>query len=171
MHHTCACSEIRFSADQLSTGKPAKLDIFTFSQLEQKSFPNLKNLAMTMRDKIGADSVPPITTAGGVPAVINWILDVQVSMCSSIGLRVDASAFGAPYDLGAKEEDAYFGGDGELAACTITALEADKRKPLMSMQPAHRGLSLADAADLNMQEATHGANLNRERNRGQVVFG
>lgn len=166
-----ARSEIRFTAEQLPTGKAAKLDIFTYEQLEQKTLQNLKLLARNMREKIGEDAVPAITVAGGAPAVINWILDVQVSMCASVGLRIDPTAFGAPWDLGSTEKDEYFGGDGEIAACTAAAMEADHRKPLTSMQPAHRGLSREDAADLNMQEAAHGAHLNRERNRGQVVFG
>jgi len=164
-------TEIRFDATQLPSGKAATFPIFTFDQLDNMPLMTLKNKARGIVETIGAEALPPLSAAAGKEALINYIMDVQISLCATIGLRVTVQHFGAPNDWGGAEDQGYFGGDGMLAHNAKNYLEADYRKPMQNIQPAHRGLSMQDACEVNQAEASMGFEAAKARNRGSVHLG
>ena len=115
--------------------------------------------------------MPPLTGIATQEQLINYILDVQVSMCATIGLRVQMHHFGTPDGWGRAFDEGYFGGDGAVASHTKNFLQADFRKPMHSIQPAHRQLGHEDAIEVNQAEAHMGYNASKQRNAGSLVLG
>ena len=91
-------TEIRFEEHQLPSGKKATIPVFTFEQLEQFPLQALKNKARGLVETIGAEALPPLTGMSTQEKLINYILDVQISLCRTVGLRVSLAAFGVPKD-------------------------------------------------------------------------
>jgi len=164
-------TEIRFDATQLPSGKAATFPILNFMQLENMPLMTLKNRARGLVEAIGEDALPPLTAAAGKEALMNYIMDVQVSLCASIGLRATLQDFGAPHDWTTQDDQGYFGGDGNLAHNAKNYLEADYRKPMQHIQPAHRGLGHADACEVNQAEASMGFEASKRRNQGTFTLG
>ena len=145
--------------------------MLTYDQLEQFSMAKLRGMAMQLRDTIGANAVPKISSAGGVDSLIRWVLDVQISCCMSIGLRASLQDFGAPKDFGSADDQGYFAGDkGQSAYCSRN-LSNVARHPMSAIQPAHRNLGADEAIEKNQEEAHSGFLENQRRNRGTVQFG
>mmetsp|Transcript_43018 Transcript_43018/g.113000 ORF Transcript_43018/g.113000 Transcript_43018/m.113000 type:complete len:181 (-) Transcript_43018:284-826(-) len=164
-------AEIKFEAHQLPTGKAATLPVFTYAQLAQFNVQTLKNKARNLVDKIGAEALPKLNVVSEA-GLINWIIDVQISMCASYnGVVLSPLNFGAPADLGKVDDDGYFGGDGYLAKNVENMMQADYRKPMHMVQPAHRGLSSDIAAQVNLDEANAAYQRTRARNQGSVALG
>ena len=164
-------TEIRFDASQLPSGKAATFPIFTFDQLDNMPLMTLKNKARGMVETIGANALPPLSGAAGKEALMNYIMDVQGSRCATVGLRCTMQHFGAPQDWGNVDDQGFFGGDGALPLNAKNYLEADYRKPMANIQPAHRGLSMQDACEVNQAEAAMGFEAAKARNRGSVFLG
>ena len=91
-------TEIRFEANQLPSGKKATIPVHTFEQLEQYQLQMLKLKARNLVETIGVDALPPLQGLNTQKQLINYILDVQISMCATVGLRVHPAAFGVPAD-------------------------------------------------------------------------
>lgn len=163
-------SEIRFNAEQLPSGKAANIALRTFKQLEQTGQAKLRILAQNLRDQIGADALPRLS-ARDADGLIAWILDVQVSMCASIGLTVTFADFGMPADFGEVNDGGYFGDEKHHPMCANNYLDADYNKPLSEVQPAHRNISLTEAAKINEKEAKDAAQSNRQRGNASFVLG
>jgi hypothetical protein len=164
-------SEIKFQANQLPTGMAATLPVFTYQQLQAFNQPTLKNKARNLVDKIGAEALPPLNV-NSEEGLIAYIMDVQISMCASaFGKVLTPQNFGAPADFGSADDKGYFGGDGTLAMNVKNYMEADYRKPMHMIQPAHRGLSKEESAQVNLDEANAAFERTRARNRGSVMLG
>lgn len=164
-------TEIRFDAAQLPSGRAATFPIMTFMQLENMPLMTLKNKARGLVEAIGEQALPPLAGISGQEGLINYIIDVQISLCASIGLRATAQDMGAPADWGGADDAGYFGGDGHLAGNAKNYLEADYRKPMTHIQPAHRGLDHRDACDVNQAEASMGYEAAKRRNQGSFALG
>ena len=164
-------TEIRFEAEQLPSGKKAKIPIYTFEQLENMPQQMLKNKARDLVATIGEEALPPLAGKATREALIGYILDVQISMCTTVGLRVTLQAFGTPADYGQVHDQGYFGGDGALALNTHTALQADYHKPMHLIQPAHRDLDHATHIEVNQIEAHRGMMASKQRNMGSIHLG
>ena len=164
-------TEIRFDQPgMLPSGKVATIPIYTFEQLEQMPIMSLKNKAKGLIETIGEQAVPPIA-GHGQEYLMRYIMDVQISLCMTIGLRVNFRSFGAPADYGAEDDSGYFGGDGAMPSLAKNALGADYRKPLHLVQPAHRDLSFEDSVAINQQEAHANMMAARRRNAGSISLG
>ena len=132
----------------------------------------LKTKARNLIDKIGSEALPPLSTVGGENGVIAYILDVQISMlASALRLRATPQSFGAPPNFGRQDDEGYFGGDGHLAKNVQNYMDADFRKPMHMIQPAHRGLNSEDSSQVNLEEAHHGFQQARARNMGSIRLG
>jgi len=166
-----ALAQIRFEADQLPSGKKATIPIYTFEQLDQANTASLKNKSRFLVETIGQDALPDLGRVAGNKGIIDYILDVQVSMLRTIGLRATPQDFGAPADWMRSDDAGYFGGDGQLAQNEKTYLQTDFNKPLQSIQPAHRNLTQADAIEINQFEARNGFEASKRRNQGSVFLG
>ena len=153
------------------TGKKACIPIYTFEQLEQYPLQTLKLKARTLVETIGAEALPSLAGIATQEKLINYILDVQVSMCATVGLKVSMQAFGTPSSWHEPDDRGYFGGDGNIASHTNNFLEADYRKPLHLVQPAHRDLSFEDSVAINQQEAHIAMQAARRRNAGSIALG
>ena len=163
-------TEIRFSEQQLPSGKKATIPVYTYEQLEQWSVMALKNKAKSLQETIGESALPPIS-GGSQTYLMRWIMDVQISLCATIGLRVNFQNFGAPADFDSSDDKGYFGGDGAMPHLANNFIEADSRKPLHLVQPAHRNLTQEDSIAINQQEAAVGFAAARRRNAGSVQLG
>lgn len=97
-------TEIRFEAHQLPSGRKATIPILNFEQLEQFPVQTLKMKARNLVETIGPDALPPLAGAATQEKLINYILDVQVSLCATVGLRVSMAAFGVPKDWGMSDD-------------------------------------------------------------------
>ena len=76
--------------------------LYTFEQLSQQPRLKLKNRAMDLRDLVGADRLPALTTTGSIEAVTRWIMDTQCALCRASGLGdLTPDMFGMPADYGA----------------------------------------------------------------------
>jgi hypothetical protein len=93
-------TEIRFTADQLPSGKAATIPVLTFEQLEQFPLMTLKNKARWLVETIGESALPSLSGVASQHALMEYIMDVQISLCATIGLRVNKRNFGAPADWG-----------------------------------------------------------------------
>ena len=164
-------TEIRFEASQLPSGKKATIPVWTFEQLEQFPVMTLKNKARGLVETIGEGAVPPIAGVSTQTALINYIIDIQISLCRTVGLRVSAASFGVPADWGGAADEGYFGGDGALPLNANNFLAADHRKPMHLIQPAHRQLDHAAAIEVNQAEAALGYAKSKARNQGSVLLG
>lgn len=164
-------TEIRFEASQLPSGKRATIPIYTFDQLEQYPLQTLKLKARTLVETIGEGAVPPLAGKSTQQQLISYILDIQISLCATIGLRVGIYHFGTPTDWTSADDSGYFGGDGKLASHHHNFLEADYRKPMQSIQPAHRELDHRAAIEVNQAEATMGFHASKARNQGSIRLG
>jgi hypothetical protein len=164
-------TEIRFDASQLPSGKAATFPIWTFDQLDNMPLMTLKNKARGLVETIGEGALPPLSGSPGKEGLMTYIMDVQISLCATIGLRCTMQAFGAPRDWNGVDDQGYFGGDGAMPLNAKNYLEADYRKPMQNVQPAHRGLSMHDAAEVNQAEANMGFEAAKRRNAGSVMFG
>ena len=164
-------TEIRFEADQLPSGKRATIPIYNFEQLEQYPIQQLKLKARSLVETIGEGAVPSLTGVATQQQLINYIIDVQISMCATIGLRVRPATFGVPKDWSATDDVGYFGGDGQLSSMDENFLQADYRKSMHQIQPKHRQLEHEDAIEVNRAEAEMGFQASKARNRGSVMFG
>ena len=153
------------------TGKKACIPIYTFEQLEQYPLQTLKLKARTLVETIGAEALPSLAGIATQEKLINYILDVQVSMCATVGLKVSMQAFGTPSSWHEPDDRGYFGGDGNIASHTNNFLEADYCKPMHLIQPKHRTLSHEDAVEVNQAEATMGFEASKQRNKGSLVLG
>jgi len=163
-------TEVRFEAHQLPSGRKATIQILTFEQLEQYPIQTLKVKAKNLIDTIGADALPPLTV-NTQAQLINYILDVQISLCATIGLRVGIHHFGAPKDWHIADDQGYFGGDGALAKNTENFLGADYHKPMHMIQPAHRELGHSAQIEVNQAEAAMGFAASKARNNGSIRLG
>lgn len=164
-------SEITFEAHQLPTGQRATIPVFTFAQLSAFNAPTLKNKARNLIDKIGAEALPKLNANSEI-GLINYILDVQISMCASVmGVVLSPQNFGAPPNYGREDDQGYFGGDGALAKNVENYMQADYRKPMHLVQPAHRGLGREESAQVNLDEANAAYERTRMRNQGSVMLG
>ena len=144
---------------------------YTYAQLAQFNAQTLKSKARNLIDKIGAEALPKLQGNSEI-ALINYILDVQISMCASVnGVVLTPQNFGAPINFGREDDEGYFGGDGRLAKNVENYMTSDFRKPMHMVQPAHRGLSKEDAAQVNLDEANAAYERTRRRNQGAVVLG
>jgi len=164
-------TEIRFEPHQLPSGKKATIQIYAFEQLEQYPLQTLKMKARDLVETIGPDAVPPLTGVSTQEKLINYILDVQISLCATVGLRVGIHHFGAPKDWCQSDDQGYFGGDGALANMDNNVLGADYRKPMHMIQPAHRQLDHAAAIEVNQAEASMGFQASKARNNGSIRLG
>ena len=164
-------TEIRFEANQLPSGKRATIPVYTFDQLDQFPLQTLKLKARDLVETIGPDAVPSLSGVSTQQKLINYIIDVQISMCATVGLRVNMYNFGCPLDWNEKDDEGYFGGDGALAANSANFLGADYRKPMHLIQPAHRGLDFAAATEVNQAEAHMGFEASKNRNMGSIRLG
>lgn len=164
-------TEIRFEAEQLPSNKKATIPILMFEQLEQYPLQILKNKARSLVETIGPDALPPLAGASTQQQLINYILDVQISLCATIGLRVNFAHFGTPQDWMSADDHGYFGGDGNLPGFANNFLGADYRKPMHMIQPAHRSISHGDAIEVNQAEAAMGFAQSKARNQGSIRLG
>ena len=153
------------------TGKKACIPIYTFEQLEQYPLQTLKLKARTLVETIGAEALPSLAGIATQEKLINYILDVQVSMCATVGLKVSMQAFGTPSSWHEPDDRGYFGGDGNIASHTNNFLEADYRKPMHLIQPAHRDLDHATHIEVNQLEAHRGMMASKQRNMGSIHLG
>ena len=79
--------------------------------------------------------------------------------------------FGTPSDWSVADDSGYFGGDGHLASHHNNFLEANYRKPMHMIQPAHRELGHAAAIEVNQAEASMGFHASKARNQGSIRLG
>jgi len=164
-------TEIRFEANQLPSGKKATIPIYQFEQLEQYAISALKLKARNLVETIGADAVPPLAGVATQQQLINYIIDIQISMCATIGLRVKPGHFGIPADWSQADDSGYFGGDGQLSSNAANFLGADYRKPMHMIQPQHRELSHEASIEVNKAEAEMGYHASKARNQGTIRLG
>ena len=164
-------TEIRFTAEQLPSGKQATIAIHTFEQLENFPLMTLKNKARDLVETIGESAVPSLNGVAGQRKLIEYIMDIQISLCATIGLRVRKQHFGAPADWDTADDQGYFGGDGALPSNAKNFLEANYSKPMGLIQPKHRGLGYEDSAEVNRAEAADAYNAAKLRNAGSIAFG
>ena len=154
-----------------SSGKKATIQIYTFEKLEQYRLQDLKLKARALVETIGEDAVPPLAGLSTQKQLINYILDVQVALCATIGLRLTIDHFGTPADWHEAFDQGYFGGDGAIAGYAKNFLGTDYRKPMHLIQPKHRELAYEDAVEVNQAEASMGYNASKQRNRGSLTLG
>ena len=64
-------------------GKKACIPIYTFEQLEQYPLQTLKLKARNLVETIGAEALPSLAGIATQEKLINYILDVQISMCAT----------------------------------------------------------------------------------------
>lgn len=164
-------TEVRFEAHQLPSGRAGTFPIFTFSQLDNMPLMTIKLKAKGLVESIGESALPPLSSAAGKEPLMNYIMDVQISLLMAVGLRATPQDFGAPMDWGTSDDLGYFGGDGQMPLNAKNFLEADFRKPMNNIQPAHRGLSMQDACDVNQAEAQMGYEASKRRNQGSFSLG
>lgn len=165
-------TEIRFEAHQLPSGRAGTIPVYTYEQLESSSFDSLYLKARNLVDKIGPDALPPLTKAGGAKKVIAYIIDVQISLCRTIGLGVAPMHFGCPDGWNTGDDEGYFGGDGYDALHVDNYTKANMNKQMHELQPAHRGLqSFQEHADMNHDDARNGYEASKRRNAGSIHLG
>lgn len=76
------------------------LPLFTYTQLDMDK-KKTKSIATTLRDRIGANLVPPVPIAGPIENVIHWVLMAQCFVCKYAGFEgLAPTDFGAPLGLG-----------------------------------------------------------------------
>ena len=143
-----------------------------YNNLASLNRPALKNRALDLQAKIGADRLPALRTAGGADLMIAWILDVQCGIARASGLEVTPAHFGAP---GQQEEgNGGFGGQ-----------QQGKRGPAPTQQggapfandyaaePLREGNRAAPSAHANAmahRDASEAAAAARRRNQGTFSF-
>jgi hypothetical protein len=194
-------TEVRFEAHQLPSGKKATIPVLSFEQLEQYPLQTLKMKARNLVETIGESALPPLRGMSTQKQLINYILDVQISLCATIGVRVNAYNFGIPADWTDEDDQGYFGGgetalstrardcarvlsvlkaerspmrasvDGSLPKNAENFLQADYRKPMQMIQPAHRELDHSAAIEVNQAEAAMGFQRSKARNQGSIRLG
>ena len=76
------------------------LQLYRFEQMDLDK-KKAKNYATALRDKVGADNLPPIPISGPIEGVIYWLLRAQCFVCQYAGHKLTPQDFGAPADFGA----------------------------------------------------------------------
>ena len=162
-HFSGVPTEVRFTAEQLKAGQGVTIPIYTFAQLEQCKLNSLRDKARFLVDKIGEDAFPPL------PALANelllWIIEAQIAVVDIVGyVGVTPRHLGVPADFCVNEGPSFFGGDRVLSSSQHNYLAHPGQLSMDKLQPAHRGLSFAQAGQVNRQEASDGFNNSRLRN-------
>ena len=133
--------------------------LYTFEQLSQQPRLKLKNRAMDLRDLVGADRLPALTTTGSIEAVTRWIMDTQCALCRASGLGdLTPEMFGMPADYGAIE-------DGGLLHPTSKTM-GRPRQPMQDLVQGNPSEAIAVYA-----AATAAAAATRARNQSSNIFG
>jgi len=132
----------------------------------------LRARAQDLQKKIGAEALPHLNPSAGKEMLIEFIIDVQVSMMrSGLGMRVSPQFFGAPHDFQNDDDEGYFGGDGYLARKDMELATKEFNVPLAKVQPNHRGLSFEDNVQVNLEEAHNAFQRSKARNQGSIMLG
>ena len=71
------------------------LQLYRFEQMDLDK-KKAKNYATALRDKVGADNLPPIPISGPIEGVIYWLLRAQCFVCQYAGHKLTPQDFGAP---------------------------------------------------------------------------
>ena len=109
--------------------------IWTYPQLEKLSKLNLRARAMNLRDQIGADRLPNLRLTAQPAALIQWLLNAEVSMCEALGIPLTMKDLGAPKD-DAMLETGYFGGDdGSRPSTARSSVSAPPPPMAMDQSP------------------------------------
>jgi len=124
------------------------IPIMTFKQLEQKPRLTLKNIAMNLRDAIGAERLPALRAAGSLEEVTFWIIDVQCMLAKAVGVEITPNDLGLPSGYGAG--DAGLMGGGQQAQSGGPGAQ-----PEFAAQPAHAAMAAAAATKAKNQRGSN----------------
>ena len=91
---------------------PASVDVeghtiplLNFEQIEQLSARVLYTKARSIRDKLGADRLPPLVP-GTISVLMKWLIHVQCHIATqATGMQVTAADFGAPIEYQEEMEE------------------------------------------------------------------
>merc|ERR1719453_1461864 len=121
--------------------------LYTFAQLNQKPRLTLKNLAMNLRDTIGAERLPPLRAAGSIEEVTSWILDVEcMALKAASGIVITPEELGQPADFGM--------GDAGLMGGQ-QAQGGRQNHPDFDAQPTHDAMAEAAATKAKNQRGSN----------------
>lgn len=73
-----------------------EIPLWTFGQLERLKSSNLKRRALELHTAAGPELSPQLKSGLGTPALVQWILELQVAVCASAGVHVTLHDFGEP---------------------------------------------------------------------------
>jgi len=125
-----------------------ELPVFTFKQLEQKPRLTLKNIAMNLRDTIGAERLPPLRAAGSIEEVTSWIIDVQcMAYKAASGIDITPEELGQPSDFGM--------GDAGLMGGQQAQVGGRQNHPEFDAQPTHDAMAEAAATKAKNQRGSN----------------
>ncbi|KOO28984.1 sporangia induced hypothetical protein [Chrysochromulina tobinii] len=148
-----------FRAPDTAVFEGKSVALYTFEQLSQQPRLKLKNRAMDLRDLVGADRLPALTTTGSIEAVTRWIMDTQCALCRASGLGdLTPEMFGMPADYGAIE-------DGGLLHPTSKTM-GRPRQPMQDLVQGNPSEAIAV-----YEAATAAAAATRARNQSSNIFG
>jgi len=138
------------SLPQSVTFSDKEVPIFTFKQLEQKPRLTLKNIAMNLRDMIGAERLPPLRAAGSLEEVTSWIIDVQCMLAKAVGMDISPEALGQPSDFGMAEA-------GLMGGPQAQAQGGGRRdnRPEFDAMPTHDTMAAAAATKAKNQRGSN----------------
>ena len=111
------------------------LPLYQFEALDLDK-KKAKNIATSLRDKIGPNMVPPVPISGPHESLLMWIMHAQCFVCKYAGYEVTPQSFGAPKGFSADVQnngftdyaglESPFGLDSDIP----TSFTAPSRKPL-----------------------------------------
>jgi hypothetical protein len=84
---------------------------------------------MNLRDKLGADLLPPLRTSGQDAATIHWLLNAQIAVANAAGVEMSLRSCGMPKDL---ENDA---SNGSMSAVFGSRPGTPRAEPPPGMPP------------------------------------
>lgn len=126
-----------------------EIPLSTFKYLDSKPRTTLKNLAMNLRDAIGADRLPPLTASGSVEVLTCWIIDVQCMLAQAIGLQITAADLGKPANYGVSDTGFMGGPQAPKGVGT------DRGVPEFNVQPNDAAMAQAAATKAKNQRGSN----------------
>ena len=131
-----------------------ELPLLTFKQLDQKPRLTLKNLAMNIRDAVGADRLPPLTAAGSTENLTCWILDVECMLAQAVlGLQITPIDLGQPANYGVS--DAFMGGPNGSLTGGPKGFGTDRALPEFNAESTQAAMSQAAATKAKNQRGSN----------------